>query len=191
MSRIKLSNTGSWGLKFDEQDVRGFDALDADGNKVGEVDNMIVNTDEKRVDAIVLEDGTEYPARDISIGDGVVYLTTAVPDEVTESVTVYDDYGHVVERENVEAEPYDEYAGEFRSHYKTAYAGTGNTYDTYEPAYRYGYETAYDDKYRDLPYTEAEPDLESGYAKRYPNSRYDDVRDAVRYGYASARGDRA
>ncbi|MEP0548996.1 MAG: PRC-barrel domain-containing protein [Rhodothermales bacterium] len=191
MKRVPLSNTGSWELSFDDQDVRGYEAVDADGNHVGEVDQMIVNTDEKRVDAIVLEDGTEYPARDISIGDGVVYLTTIVPDTVKESVTVYDDYGHVVERDNVEAESYDEYAGEFRNHYKTAYAATGNDFDTYDPAYRFGYETAYDESYRNRPYTEAESDLERSYTKQYPNSRYDDVRDAVRYGYASARGDRA
>jgi sporulation protein YlmC with PRC-barrel domain len=190
MARVPLSNTGSWELSFDDQDVRGYEALDADGNHVGEVDRMIVNTDEKRVDAIVLHDGTEYPARDISIGDGVVYLTGSVPEHVDESVTVYDDYGHVVERENVEAGSYDEYADDFRTHYDEAYAATGEDYDVYEPAYRYGYETAHHDDYRDRPYTEAEADLERGYATRYPNSRYDDVRDAVRYGYSSARGDR-
>ncbi len=190
MKRVPLSNTGTWELSFDDQDVRGYEAVDADGNHVGEVDQMIVNTDKKRVDAIVLEDGTEYPARDISIGDGVVYLTSVVSDDVSESVTVYDDYGHVVEREDIEADSYDEYASDFRTHYKTAYAATGNDFDTYDPAYRFGYETAYDEDYRDRPYTEAETDLERSYTKEYPNSSYDDVRDAVRYGYASARGDR-
>lgn len=191
MTRVPLSNTGSWELSFDDQDVRGYEAVDADGNHVGEVDQMIINTEKKRVDAIVLEDGTEYPARDISIGDGVVYLTAAVPDDVKESVTVYDDYGHVVERDDVDADPYDDYISDFRTHYKTAYAATGNDFNTYDPAYRFGYETAYDESYRNRPYTEAESDLERNYAKQYPNSRYDDVRDAVRYGYASARGDRA
>lgn len=190
MTRVPLSNTGSWELSFDDQDVRGYEALDAEGNHVGEVDRMIVNTDEKRVDAIVLEDGTEYPARDISIGDGVVYLTDTVPEHAAESVTVYDDYGHVVERENVEAGSYNEYADDFRAHYGEAYAATDNEYDYYEPAYRYGYEAAYEDSYRDRPYTEAEADLKRDYATRYPESNYGDVRDAVRYGYASARGDR-
>jgi sporulation protein YlmC with PRC-barrel domain len=190
MARVPLSNTGSWELSFDDQDVRGYEALDAEGNHVGEVDQMIVNTDEKRVDAIVLEDGTEYPARDISIGDGVVYLTSTVPAHVDESVTVYDDYGRVVERETVAEADYGEYEEDFRTHYKTAYAATGKDYSTYEPAYRYGYEAAYEDTYRNRPYTEAEADLERNYAERYPQSKYTDVRDAVRYGYASARGDR-
>ena len=62
MSRIALSDAGDWKLEFPEdQDIRGYRALDADGNQVGIVDTMIVNTEEERVDAIVLDDGTEYP----------------------------------------------------------------------------------------------------------------------------------
>lgn len=190
MTRVPLSNTGSWKLSFDDQDVRGYEALDAEGNHVGEVDRMVVNTDEKRIDAIVLNDGTEYPARDISIGDGVVYLTNTVPEHATNATTVSNDYGHVVERERVEASAYDEYADDFRTHYDEAYAATGNSYDFYEQAYRYGYESAHEDAYRDRPYTEAEADLQRRYASRYPKGNYADVRDAVRFGYASARGDR-
>ncbi len=189
MSRVTLSNTGSWDLKFDEQDVRGFDALDADGNKVGEVDNMIVNTDEMRVDAIVLEDGTEYPASDISIGDGVVYLTTMVSDGITESVTVYDDYGHVVERERVEDPDFDAYGDDFRTHYATAFGD--DDYDRYDPAYRYGYEAAHEDTYRDRPYSDVETDLERDFATRYPDSDFNDMRPAVRYGYSYAQRGRA
>lgn len=190
MARVPLSDTGNWKLSFDDQDVRGYEALDADGNHVGEVDQMIVNTEEKRVDAIVLGDGTEYPARDVSIGDGVVYLTGAIPEHLRKAVTTYEDYGHVVERGGIAAGAYDEYADDFRAHYGEAYAATGNAYDTYEPAYRYGYETAHQDVYRDRSYAEAEADLQRDYGTRYPNSHYDEVRDAVRYGYASARGDR-
>ena len=98
MERVSLSRTDDWHLKFDEQDVRGFDALDAEGNPIGVVDDMIVNTAEERVDAIVLTDGTEHPARDVSIGDRVVYLTDIVPEDRVGSVTVHDDYGRVVRR---------------------------------------------------------------------------------------------
>lgn len=192
MSRITLSNTGSWDLKFDEQDVRGFDALDAEGNRIGKVDNMIVNTDEKRVDAIVLEDGTEYPARDMSIGDGVVYLTTILPEDVAKTVTVYDNYGHVIEREYVDEADFESYADDFQSHYATAFADTEHDYDQYDPAYRYGYEAAYEDNYRDRPYSDVESDLERDYTSRYPNSDFDEVRSAVRYGYSYAqRGSRS
>lgn len=188
MARTPLSNTGEWELKFDEQDVRGFDALDAEGNRIGTVDAMIVNTDEERVDAVVLEDGTEYPAREVSIGDGVVYLTGAVPNQAAEGVTVYDDYGHVVRRERVEGDA-DAHAEAFRRHYDEALASSGEAYGTYEPAYRYGYDMARDDRFRDRDYDAAATDLESGYTRRFPDSPYGTVRDAVRFGYMRARRD--
>lgn len=186
MARIPLSNTGDWKLKFDEQDVRGFDALDADGNRVGRVDAMIVDTDERRVDAVVLEDGTEYPARELSIGDGVVYLTSIVPDEAPEGVTAYDDYGHVVERERFEGEDA-AHADAFRRHYDETFAASGDAYDVYEPAYRYGFETAHTDDFRDRTYDTAVADLERGYTRRFPDSPYSTVRNAVRFGYMRAR----
>lgn len=187
MSRVALSNTGDWELKFDEQDVRGFEVLDANGNHVGEVDTMMVNTNERRVDAIILEDGTEHPASDISIGDGVVYLTSTVPDDVSESVTVYDDYGHVVEREQVADGDSNAYADDFRTHYGDTFADAGDDFSTYEPAYRYGYDTAHNDTFRNRTYTEAESDLEQDYTRRYPDSDYQSVRDAIRYGYSRAQ----
>jgi len=190
MARVPLSNTGSWKLSFDDQDVRGYEALDAEGNHVGEVDRMIVNTDEKRIDAIVLEDGTEHPARDVSIGGGVVYLTATVPEHAEQVVAADDNYGRVVERERVKPSSYSEYADDFRTHYGETYAATGNEYDYYKQAYRYGYESAHEDVYRDRPYAAAEQDLKRSYASRYPKGNYAEVRDAVRFGYASARGDR-
>jgi hypothetical protein len=189
MSRIALSDSGHWHLKFpDDQDVRGYRALDKDGNPVGVVDTMIVNTDEKRVDAIVLEDGQEFPARNISIGDGVVYLTgTVAGDDADGSVTVYDDYGHVVRREEVGDPDYDAHADAFQTHYTSTYGSGDGSYEDYEPAYRYGYESAYSDDYRNRAYLDAEDDLRTGYSSRYSDRDYDTDRDAVRYGYTRAQ----
>ena len=185
MSRIALSNAGSWNLKFPhEQDIRGHDALDANGNKVGVVDTMIVNTDERRVDAILLDDGTEYPARDLSIGDGVVYLTSLAGDNDLEaSVTVYDDMGHVVEREVVGEPDYDSHRDAFRTHHAGTYGAAGRTFDADEDAYRYGYESAYNDSYRDT--------FRTHHADTYGTAgrTFDADEDAYRYGYESAYSD--
>jgi len=186
MSRIALSNTGDWKLQYDEQDVRGFRALDAEGAEVGVVDTMVVNTDERRVDAIVLREGTEYPASEVSIGDGVVYLTSLTSDhDDYDTVTVYDDYGHVVERETVEDGDVDAHVGAFREHYASTYGD--DAYDDLDPAYRYGYETAYADDYRNRGYVDAEDDLRTGYGSRYPDRDYDADRSAIRYGYTRAQ----
>lgn len=79
MTRIPLSETSDYALKFDEHDVRGYDVLDENGNRIGRVERMIVNTDEERVDALVLENGSEIPIDDVSIGDGVVRATRTDP----------------------------------------------------------------------------------------------------------------
>ncbi|GAB5534620.1 MAG: hypothetical protein Rubg2KO_08690 [Rubricoccaceae bacterium] len=186
MSRTALSNTGDWKLKFeDTQDVRGYRALDADGTSVGTVDAMIVNTDRKLVDAIVLEDGTEYPARDVSIGDQVVYLTTLNgASGVNGEVRVYDD-GEVIRRVEVDDTDVDAHTDAFRSHYTTTYGDTG--YDDYDSAYRYGYETAYDDRYKNRAYVDAEDDLRTDYTSRYSDREFDTDRSAIRYGYTRAQ----
>ena len=193
MSRIALSNTGSWKLKFeDTQDIRGYQALDKDGNPVGRVDSMIVDTDAERVTAVLLEDGQEFSASDLSIGDGVVYLTAidVAADDDAGSVTTYDDYGHVVARESTvdfDDAHYDEHRDAFRTHHQEAYGATGRAYDDYDPAYRYGFESAYGDDYRDRPYADVENDLRTGYGERYNDSAWDDMKDAVRYGYRRAQ----
>lgn len=186
MSRIPLSDTGDWQLRFDGQDIRGFDALTADGTKVGEVDNMIVNTEAERVDAIVLEDGTEYPARDISIGEGVVYLTTLNDPEITSTLTVYDDYGHVVKREAVADGDYDAAADDFRAHSKTS----GGDYDASEPAYRFGYDSAFEDANRNRGYNDSQADLRTGYAARHADRDFDADQSAIRTGYTRAQRSR-
>jgi sporulation protein YlmC with PRC-barrel domain len=193
MARVLLSNTDDWKLKFEEQDVRGRTAYDASGDAVGTVDDMIVDTDARRVTAIRLDDGREFPAHDITIADGAVYLSRDLPEGVAETVTVYDDYGHVVEREAVGAAGaagaagYDAYASDFQSHHGSTYAESGRDYTAYEPAYRYGYESAGHDPFRDRDYGEVESDLRSRYTERHPDRDYDADREAIRYGYTRAR----
>lgn len=189
MSRIALSDTGDWKLQFpDDQDIRGYRALDKDGRPVGTVDTMIVNTDEERVDAVLLEDGTEYPARDLSIGDGVVYLTTVdASAHDGGEVRVYGDGGRVIRREPVQAGDYAAHRDAFRTHHASSYGAAGGAYDDYEPAYRYGYEVAYDDRYRNRPFVDADDDLRTDYGTRYADRDYDADRAAVRYGYTRAQ----
>ena len=186
MSRIALSDSGHWKLKFpSDQDIRGYRAVDKNGTDVGVVDTMIVNTDEARVDAIVLEDGAEYPARDISIGDDVVYLTAEdVTAHAGGEVRVYGDSGEVIRREAVEDPDYDAHVDAFQTHHDSTYDGS---YEDYEPAYRYGYETAHADDYRNRTYVDAEDDLRGGYTSRYADRDFDADREAVRYGYTRAQ----
>ncbi len=191
MSRIALSNTGDWKLEFpDDQDIRGYRVVDKDHNDLGvRVEEMIVDTDQKMIDAVLFSDGTEYPARDLSIGDGVVYATEGTIDG-TRRASDIDRFGAVTAHSGHE---YDDdvivdYDPDYRTHYESAYADDDRSYDDVANAYRYGTESAYDDAYRNRPYLDAESDLRSSYGSRYADRDFDRDRDAIRYGYNRARG---
>ncbi len=77
MAHVLLSQTDEWQLVDDDQDVRGRDLLDAGGLRIGPIEDMVVDTDSEHVDAVVLADGTRYPAADLDIEDEAVYLRGA------------------------------------------------------------------------------------------------------------------
>jgi len=77
---------------------------------------------------------------------------------------------------------------DFRSDYQQRYSSTGEAYDTYSPAYRYGYDMASDARYNGRSWDEVEPDLRSDYGSKYPNSTWERMKDAVRYGWDKVTG---
>lgn len=192
MGHVPLSKTDDWKLEHKDQDVRGWEVRDANDRKIGKVDDMMVNTDTQYVDQIRLEDGTTYPARDIHIGDRVVYVegVAAGAEGVQPVVKMYDDYGRVQRSESAAAAgtaATADYDDAYREHYNTTYGDLGHDYDVYEPAYRHGHESALDKRYEGRAYEDVETDLNRSYTERYPESRYDQVKDAVRHGYERAR----
>lgn len=74
MAHVLLSETDDWKLVHDEQDLRGRDLLDAAGMRIGQIDDMVVNTDTQHVDQVILTDGTRHPAADLDIEGEAVYL---------------------------------------------------------------------------------------------------------------------
>lgn len=194
MERVSLSDTGDWQLTNDGQDIRGFNVVDSNGQPLGTVASMLLDTDKEQVTTLVLDNGTEVAVKDVTIGENVVYLdgANATSDamagtsggSVREGVTVFDDSGHIVRRESVGAGDFDAYGDDFRSHHETTYAAGGRAYDADADAYRYGFDSAHGDAYRNRSYSDAEPDLTSGYT---PGRDYGNDREAVRYGYSRAQ----
>ena len=100
---VSLNATDDWQLEFeDTQDIRGFQVLGQDGNVTGHtVADLHIDTEAERVALVETSDGKHYPAVDISIGDGVIYVTGdyAVNDEQTvRRATEIERYGTVVRR---------------------------------------------------------------------------------------------
>jgi hypothetical protein len=79
----------------------------------------------------------------------------------------------------------DEY---FRSHWEKTLSYTGGTYQEFDPAYRYGESMAGNPGYRDKPWDEAEPELQSTWQSTYPQSSWDKFKAAVKTGWEKVTG---
>ncbi|RYG35309.1 hypothetical protein EON81_13105 [bacterium] len=80
---------------------------------------------------------------------------------------------------------------QFREDFDTRYAGQSVVYSEFEPSYRYGAELQDDARFKGREYREFESELPADYEARYPHSRWDRVKDAVRAGYDQAQGNYA
>lgn len=79
---------------------------------------------------------------------------------------------------------------DFRRNYQTNFAKSGGAYETYAPAYQYGYRMAGDAKYRGKGWSDVESTLKTDYLRNNPNSTWDNVKGAVRYGWEKVTGQR-
>ena len=78
-------------LEDGEPDIRGWPVQDGAGNRVGTVDDLLLDTETEIVDTIALDDGQKYPVDGIEIGEDSVYLLGAAGDSAaagTEEVRV-------------------------------------------------------------------------------------------------------
>ncbi len=78
MARELYSDLDGWDLVYDEQDARGREAVDSDGTRLGEVTDMVADTDAQRIVALVLDDGTHIDADRVELqADRVVVQSGA------------------------------------------------------------------------------------------------------------------
>jgi hypothetical protein len=77
---------------------------------------------------------------------------------------------------------------DFRSDFQSRYGSSGGNYEDYGPAYEYGYESASDPRYQGRSWEQVESDLRTDYGRRYPNSAWERMKDAIRYGWDKVTG---
>jgi len=83
-----------------------------------------------------------------------------------------------------------DYSADFRRDWESRYASSGEGWETYQPAYEYGYRTAGDPRYRGRDWSDVEDDLRTDYMRTNPNSAWDRMKGAVRYGWEKVTGKR-
>ena len=81
-----------------------------------------------------------------------------------------------------------EYDADFRRDYESRYARSGMTYQSLEPAYSYGYRMANDPRYKGKSWADVESQIRADYARQSPNSTWERIKDAVRYGWDRVAG---
>jgi uncharacterized protein (TIGR02271 family) len=79
---------------------------------------------------------------------------------------------------------------DFRTHWQTAYGQSGGRYEDYDAAYRYGSTMAGSEQYKNYRWEDAEPRMRSDWETTHPESTWDKVKDAVRYGAERVTGRR-
>ena len=197
MARALLSETKDWVLADKDQDLRGWDVLDAKGQPIGEVADLIIDTDAQRVDTIVLADGATFAVADVSLGDGVVYVESygapAHARPYGEDSGVRRSEGRIEEdvppREPL-APPVAATAtsppaaappptaapvttgGVFADHedlFRSHYRDAYGDLDyaDYAPAYRFGYDMAYEERYAGRDFEALESELRETYYRRH------------------------
>jgi len=83
------------------------------------------------------------------------------------------------------------YDTDFRSDFQTRFGQTrGATFETYAPAYQYGSRMANDPQYRGKDWNTVEDTLKTDYLRNNPNSTWDQMKGAVRYGWEKVTGQR-
>ncbi|MGI8989132.1 MAG: DUF2382 domain-containing protein [Bryobacteraceae bacterium] len=125
---------------------------------------------------------------EVSIGKETTERTETIRDKVRRTDVRVEKLGT---KETGRATGDYDYDSEFRQDFDTRYAGGGFDYESYAPAYRYGYSTASDPRYQGKSWDQVESDLKTDYLRSNPNSTWDEMKGAVRYGWEKVTGKRS
>ena len=75
MAHVSLSDTTEWRLADDARDIRGYDAVDAAGTRLGRVEHLVVDTVTETVSTVLLDDGTGIAVAELTVGGGIVTVS--------------------------------------------------------------------------------------------------------------------
>jgi len=120
----------------------------------------------------------------------VVQKTAKVVEEVVVSKEARDRTETIrdtVRRKDVEVQPIgghrgEDFDGDFRSNFKTAYANSGMTYEQCVPAYQFGSQLGKSQGYSGRDWNQIEPEVRRDWESRSPGT-WDRMKNAVRYGW--------
>src|SRR3954452_10524447 len=74
MTHELYSESDNWEVENDDQDVRGWDVVDQQGQTIGRVSDMYVDTRTETIDRLVLDNGSEIDVATVLVEDGTIRL---------------------------------------------------------------------------------------------------------------------
>jgi uncharacterized protein (TIGR02271 family) len=149
-----------------------------------------IDVERRPVDREAREEDFRDQSREVRATDeeAVVNKRGRVVEEVNirkdahdETETVHD----TLRRKDVEIERIDEES--FRQHYQTNFGSRGGNYSDYDSAYRYGHQLGHDERYRDYDWNRLENQARMDWERQGSGRSWNEMRDAVRYGWESTR----
>jgi len=124
--------------------------------------------------------------------ESVVSKTAHVVGEVLinkEATERTEEINDTVRRTDVEVEQLGD-DSDFRRHWQSTYGAAGARYEDYDAAYRYGSSMVGTERFKNYRWQDAEPALRSDWEAHHPESAWEKVKDAVRYGAEKVTGRR-
>jgi len=161
------------------------------------VDRQPANRPVTDADRVTMRDQTievtEFAEEPVIQKQARVVEEVHVGKDVTERTeTIRDTVRHTeVETENIGAgSRAQDYSDDFRRDFQTRYGRAAGSYETYAPAYEYGYRMGNDPRYTGKTWHDVESTLKTDYLRNNPNSTWDQVKGAIRYGWEKVTGKR-
>jgi hypothetical protein len=78
MTHELFSESDNWEVENDDQDVRGWSVVDEQGQTIGKVSDMYVDTQTETIDRLVLDNGSEIDVNSVEVGDGQIRVASAM-----------------------------------------------------------------------------------------------------------------
>jgi len=126
---------------------------------------------------------TAHVVEEVVVGKDVTQETAQINDTLRKSEIDVEQLGATDKART----PYD---SDYRTHWQTAYGTSGGRYEDYDAAYRYGSTMAGSERFKNYRWEDVEPNIRSDWERNHPESAWEKVKDAVRYGAERVTGRR-
>ncbi|MEO8125725.1 MAG: YsnF/AvaK domain-containing protein [Bryobacteraceae bacterium] len=124
---------------------------------------------------------------EVRVGKEVTSRTETVRDNVLKSQVRVDDS----RKGKASGAPTNDFDADFREDFQNRYAADPNlTYGDFAPAYTFGYDMASHPRYKNKDFDEVSEELKTDYMRQNPNSAWERMKGAIRYGWEKVTGNR-